>query len=96
VAIARTLLAGPRVLVLDDATSAIDVHVEEAIHAALRDHFADRTVIVIAHRLSTIALADRVVLLDGGRVVADGTHAELLRTTPRYAEILATVTEVPG
>jgi ATP-binding cassette subfamily B protein len=92
VAIARTLLAGPRVLVLDDATSAIDVHVEEAIHTALRDHFADRTVIVIAHRLSTIALADRVVLLDGGRVVADGTHAELLRTTPRYAEILATVT----
>lgn len=92
VAIARTLLAGPRVLVLDDATSAIDVHVEEGIHQALHEHFADRTVVVIAHRLSTIALADRVVLLDGGRVVADGTHAELLRTTPRYAEILATVT----
>jgi ATP-binding cassette subfamily B protein len=93
IAIARTLLAAPRVLVLDDATSAIDVHVEELIHLALAEHLTDRTVIVIAHRLSTIALADRVVLLDGGRVAADGTHAQLLRTSPRYAEILATVIE---
>jgi ATP-binding cassette subfamily B protein len=93
IAIARALLARPKVLVLDDATSAIDVHVEEAIHRALAEHLTDRTVVVIAHRLSTIAMADRVVLLDGGGIVADGTHAELLRTTPRYAEILATVAD---
>jgi ATP-binding cassette subfamily B protein len=91
IAIARTLLAAPRVLVLDDATSAIDVQVEEAIHRALRDHFVDRTTLVIAHRLSTIALADRVALLDGGRVAALGTHAELLATEPRYAAVLASV-----
>jgi ATP-binding cassette subfamily B protein len=92
-AIARTLLTDPRVLVLDDATSAIDVHVEERIHAALRDLMDSRTTIVIAHRLSTIALADRVVLLQGGRFVADGTHAELMATEPRYAEVLAHVLE---
>jgi ATP-binding cassette subfamily B protein len=91
IAIARTLLAGPRVLVLDDATSAIDVQVEESIHRALRALLADRTTIVIAHRLSTIALADRVALLDGGRVVAEGTHVELLATEPRYAAVLASV-----
>jgi ATP-binding cassette subfamily B protein len=91
IAIARTLLAAPRVLVLDDATSAIDVQVEEAIHRALRDHLVDRTTLVIAHRLSTIALADRVALLDGGRVAALGTHAELLATEPRYAAVLASV-----
>ena len=91
IAIARALLAAPRILVLDDATSAIDVQVEEAIHLALREVLADRTTIVIAHRLSTIALADRVALLDGGRVVAVGDHAELLATEPRYAAVLASV-----
>ena len=88
IAIARTLLANPRILVLDDATSAIDVQVEERIHAALGNLLAGRTTLVIAHRLSTIALADRVVLLEGGRVVASGRHAELLATEPRYAEVL--------
>ena len=86
---ARTLLANPRILVLDDATSAVDVQVEEDIHAALRDLLADRTTIVIAHRLSTIALADRAVLMEGGRVVASGTHVGLMATEPRYAAILA-------
>jgi ATP-binding cassette subfamily B protein len=89
IAIARTLLVNPPVLVLDDATSAIDVQVEQEIHAGLRTLFAGRTTLIIAHRLSTISLADRVVLMDGGRIVADGTHAELLANTPLYAEVLA-------
>ncbi len=88
IAIARTLLADPRILVLDDATSSVDVKVEQQIHDALQTLFAGRTTLIIAHRLSTIALAKRVVLLDGGRIVADGTHEELLRTVPAYAEIL--------
>ena len=80
IAIARTLLVNPPILILDDATSAIDVQVEQQIHEALRELMTGRTTLVIAHRLSTISLADRVVLLDEGRVVADGTHAELLAT----------------
>jgi ATP-binding cassette subfamily B protein len=94
IAIARTLLADPSILILDDATSAIDVQVEEEIHAALRVLMEGRTTLVIAHRTSTIALADRVVLLDGGRIAADGTHAELMATEPRYAEVLAHIEEV--
>jgi ATP-binding cassette subfamily B protein len=89
ISIARTLLANPRFLVLDDATSAVDVRVEERIHGALQTLLSGRTTIVIAHRLSTIALADRVVLLEGGRVAASGTHAGLLATERRYAEVLA-------
>lgn len=89
IAIARALLTNPQVLVLDDATSAIDVEVERRIHDALTSSLAGRTTLLVAHRLSTIALADRVVLLDGGRVVAQGTHQELLHTVPAYAEVLA-------
>jgi ATP-binding cassette, subfamily B, bacterial len=97
IAIARTLLVNPPVLVLDDATSSIDVHVEAEIHAALDALLDRRTTLVIAHRLSTIALADRVILIDGGRVVATGTHARLLATTPLYAEVLArTTVEAPA
>ncbi len=92
VAIARTLLVDPPVLILDDATSAVDAQREEEIHAALRSLVAGRTTLVIAHRLSTIALADRVVLLEGGRAVAEGTHAHLLATEPRYAEVLESAT----
>jgi ATP-binding cassette, subfamily B, bacterial len=91
IAIARTLLADPRVLVLDDATSAIDVRVEEEIHRALQHLLAERTTIVIAHRLSTISLADRVVLVEGGRVAATGTHEELLARDSRYAAVLASI-----
>ena len=91
IAIARTLLANPPILVLDDATSAIDVQVEARIHGALGGLMRGRTTIVIAHRLSTIALADRVALIEGGRVVATGTHAHLLATEPRYAQVLAQV-----
>jgi ATP-binding cassette subfamily B protein len=89
ISIARTLLVDPKLLVLDDATSAVDVRVEQEIHAALRAVIAGRTTLVIAHRLSTIALADRVALLEGGRIVAEGTHIELLAREPRYAEVLA-------
>ncbi len=89
IAIARAILADPAVLILDDATSSIDVAHEARIHDALAELLQDRTTIVIAHRLSTISLADRVILLDGGRVAADGTHAELLATEPRYVEVLA-------
>ncbi len=89
IAIARALLLNPPVLVLDDATSAVDVQVEQRIHAGLRVAMQGRTTLVIAHRLSTIALADRVVLLDQHRIVADGTHTELLESTPLYAEVLA-------
>jgi ATP-binding cassette subfamily B protein len=89
IAIARTLLVNPPILILDDATSAIDVHIEAGIYEALRTLMAQRTTIVIAHRISTIALAQRVIVLDGGRVVADGQHEALLRTSPLYSEILA-------
>jgi len=87
-AIARALVADPAVLVLDDATSAIDTEVEERIHAALRRRRRNRTTIVIAHRLSTIAMADRVVFIADGRVAASGSHRHLLRTVPAYAEVL--------
>ena len=91
ITIARTLLVNPPILVLDDATSAIDVQVEQQIHDALRVLMEGRTTLIVAHRLSTISLADRVVLLEDGHIVADGTHAELLASTPQYGEVLAQV-----
>jgi ATP-binding cassette subfamily B protein len=108
IAIARTLLLNPRILILDDATSSIDVQVELEIHDALRTLMRGRTTLIIAHRLSTISLADRVLLMENGRIVADGDHNELMRTVPSYAEVLArgeeewqaahmpAATEVPG
>jgi ATP-binding cassette subfamily B protein len=93
IAIARTLLVNPPIMVLDDATSAIDVQVEQLIHAGLRVQMEGRTTLIIAHRLSTISLADRVVLIDQHKIVADGTHAELLASTPLYAEVLAQAAE---
>jgi ATP-binding cassette, subfamily B, bacterial len=91
VAIARTLLVNPPILVLDDATSAVDVQVEQAIHEGLRVLMEGRTTLIVAHRLSTIGLADRVVLVDGGMIVADGTHNELMQSSPQYVEVLAQV-----
>jgi len=89
IAIARAILADPRVLILDDATSSVDPTKEHEIRDALGTVMEGRTTIVIAHRPATIALADRVVLLDGGRVAATGTHDELLATHDRYREVLA-------
>ena len=89
IAIARAILADPRILVLDDATSAVDPSKEHEIRSAMSTVMAGRTTIVIAHRLGTIALADTVVLLDGGRVAAAGPHEHLLATQPRYRAVLA-------
>jgi ATP-binding cassette, subfamily B, bacterial len=89
IAIARAILADPRVLVLDDATSAVDPSKEHEIRDALATVMAERSTIVIAHRPATIALADRVVLVDGGRVAAVGTHLELLERSERYGDVLA-------
>jgi ATP-binding cassette, subfamily B, bacterial len=89
IAIARALLADPAVLVLDDATSAVDVTKEHEIVSALGTAMRDRTTLVIAHRPATIALAERVALLDGGRVLDSGTHEELLARSTRYRELLA-------
>ncbi|MCF7550441.1 ABC transporter ATP-binding protein [Pseudonocardia sp. WMMC193] len=90
IALARALLTDPRVLVLDDATSAVDTATEAAIHEALHTLVRGRTTILVAHRPSTIALADRVAVLDGGRLVDVGTEAELQRRCPLFRELLAT------
>jgi ATP-binding cassette subfamily B protein len=90
-AIARALLLNPPILILDDATSAIDVQVEQRIHGALVGLMRDRTTLIIAHRLATIALADRVVLLENGHVIAEGHHSDLIENEPRYAEVLSRV-----
>ena len=87
--IARALLVDPSILILDDATSSIDVKIEAMIHKSLLKLLDKRTTILIAHRLSTISLADRVLVLDNGKIIASGTHEDLLRDEPRYSEILA-------
>jgi len=87
VAIARALLADPRILILDDATSSVDATTEAAIKRGLQEAMAGRTTFVIAHRLSTVSLADEVVVMDAGRIVDRGTHAELLDGCGFYREI---------
>ncbi len=88
-AIARALVADPRVLILDDATSSVDSSTERQIKLALDEAMRGRTTFIIAHRLSTIALADEIVVLDHGRITAHGDHEELLETSELYAEIVA-------
>jgi ATP-binding cassette, subfamily B, bacterial len=89
IAIARAILADPAVLVLDDATSAVDATKEHEIRAALATVMHGRTTLVIAHRPATIALADRVAVLKGGVIVEQGTHAQLLAGSARYRDLLA-------
>lgn len=84
-AIARALLVDPRVLILDDALSSVDAETEEGILSELREVFRGRTVLLVSHRVSTVRLADRIVVLDEGRVVDEGTHAELLARGGLYA-----------
>jgi ATP-binding cassette subfamily B protein len=93
IALARAILADPRVLILDDATSSVDPTKEHEIREAMAEVMAGRTTIVIAHRPATIALADRVILLDEGRIVAEGTHDQLLAENERYREVLAQAAE---
>jgi ATP-binding cassette subfamily B protein len=89
IAIARAILADPRVLILDDATSSVDPEKEHEIRAAMSEVMQGRTTIVIAHRPVTIALADRVLLLEGGRIVAEGKHEQLLEQCAAYRRVLA-------
>ena len=89
IALARAILARPSVLVLDDPLSALDVHTEEKVSRALRQVLAGTTALVVAHRPSTVALADKVALLGDGVIVALGTHADLLRTQPRYRHLMS-------
>ncbi|MGH9190810.1 MAG: ABC transporter ATP-binding protein [Acidimicrobiales bacterium] len=88
-ALARALLTNPRLLVLDDATSAVDANVEEEIHATLRRLLVGRTTLLVAHRRSTLRLANRIAVVDGGRVLDTGTHTELWGRCPRYRQLLA-------
>ena len=85
--IARALAVDPRILILDDATASVDATTESLIRAGLTAAMRDRTTIVIAHRLSTISLADTIVVLEHGRIVAKGSQTELLETSPVFREI---------
>lgn len=95
-ALARAVLSRPRILVLDDTLSALDVHTEKLVEEALRRVLADATGIVVAHRASTVLLADKVALLQDGTITHVGDHSELLATVPVYRELLAADAELEG
>lgn len=96
VALARAILTDPRLLLLDDATSAVDARVEHEIHEALRSVMAGRTTLLIAHRRSTLGLADRIAVLDGGRLADIGTHEELTGRSALYRRLLTDPDELGG
>jgi ATP-binding cassette subfamily B protein len=93
-ALARAVLSQPRILVLDDTLSALDVHTEKLVEEALRRVLSDSTGIVVAHRASTVLLADKVALLQDGTITHVGEHSELLATVPAYRELLAADAEL--
>ncbi|WP_457963523.1 ABC transporter ATP-binding protein/permease [Arthrobacter sp. D1-29] len=95
IALARAIAAKPRVLVLDDPLSALDVHTEELVEARLREVLAETTTLIVAHRPSTVALADRVALLEEGRITAVGTHTELLARNSHYRYVIASLDREP-
>lgn len=92
-ALARAIAARPAVLLLDDPLSALDTRTEELVTERLREVLASTTTLIVAHRTSTVALADRVALLEDGRVIAVGTHAELMQTSPQYRHVIASQAE---
>ncbi|MEV4329500.1 ABC transporter ATP-binding protein [Streptomyces sp. NPDC049597] len=96
IALARAILTDPRLLLLDDATSAVDARVEHEIHEALRQVMAGRTTLLIAHRRSTLGLADRIAVLDGGRLADIGTHEELQERSALYRRLLTDPDELGG
>ncbi|MEU9015291.1 ABC transporter ATP-binding protein [Streptomyces sp. NPDC048479] len=96
IALARAILTDPRLLLLDDATSAVDARVEHEIHEALKQVMAGRTTLLIAHRRSTLGLADRIAVLDGGRLADIGTHEELTRRSALYRRLLTDPDELGG
>lgn len=89
IAIARALLTQPRILILDDSTSAVDVETETKIQDALEEQMGEHTTLVVAQRISTVLKADKIVVIDKGRIAAEGTHRELMQTSPIYQEIYA-------
>ena len=89
ISFARAFLANPAVLILDEATSSLDIPSERLVQEALQTLLADRTAVIIAHRLSTVAIADRVLVMEHGRVVEDGSPDELIAGTGRFAQLHA-------
>ena len=87
IAIARALLTQPKILILDDSTSSVDVETETKIQDALQQQMRQHTSFVVAQRISTVLKADKIIVIDQGRVVAEGTHQELMQSSPIYQEI---------
>ena len=87
IAIARAIILKPKILILDDSTSSVDVETETKIQDALQEMMKDRTSFVVAQRISTVLRADKIIVIDNDRIAAEGTHAELIRTSPIYQEI---------